>query len=107
MGQAPYQPALSMLLEGPVHDSGVQSVSGSLHQFNSWLEIMKHAPSAKSLAQKKYIEYLLADLTDGHVATVDCPATTLTPELMSLHPDAVIVATTSDTEGWWRSMDFC
>ncbi|OIW30744.1 hypothetical protein CONLIGDRAFT_289643 [Coniochaeta ligniaria NRRL 30616] len=98
--------ALSILLGGPVHDSGVQSLGGSLHQVNNWLEIMKHAPYAKTLAQKKYIEYLLADLTDGYVATVDCPAVTLTPELMALYPDAVVIATTRDTESWWRSMEF-
>ena len=89
-----------------MHDSGIQSLGGSLKQVNNWLEVMKHAPYAKTFAQKKYIDYLLADLTDGYVATLDCPAVTLTPELMELYPDAVVIATTRDTESWWKSMEF-
>ncbi|KAB5546900.1 hypothetical protein GE09DRAFT_1223931 [Coniochaeta sp. 2T2.1] len=98
--------ALSILLSGPVHDSGVQSLGGTLHQVNAWLEIMRHAPYARTLAQQKYVEYLLADLTEGYVATVDCPAVTLTPELMALYPDGVVIATTRDQDSWWRSMEF-
>ncbi|KAL1846322.1 hypothetical protein VTK73DRAFT_312 [Phialemonium thermophilum] len=98
--------ALTILLNGPVHDAGVQSLGGSAHQVNRWLEIMKLAPQAKTLGQKKYLEYLLADILDGYVATVDCPAITLTPELMALFPDAVVIATTRDEESWWKSMSY-
>lgn len=98
--------ALTILLDGPVHDAGVQSLGGSFHQVNQWMEVMKKAPFAKTFAEKKYVQYLLADILDGYVATVDCPAVTLTPELMELYPDAVVIATTRDTESWWKSMDY-
>jgi hypothetical protein len=69
------------------------------------MEIMKKAPYAKTFREKKYIQYLLADVLDGYVATVDCPAVTLTPELMELYPDAIVIATTRDAESWWTSMN--
>ena len=73
---------------------------------NQWLNIMKYAPKAKTFGQKKYVEYLLADVLDGYVATVDCPAATLTPELMALYPDAIVIATTRDVDSWWKSMSY-
>jgi hypothetical protein len=68
------------------------------------MQIMKLAPYAKTLGEKKYLEYLLADVLDGYVATVDCPAAALTPELMALYPDALVIVTTRDEESWWKSM---
>lgn len=81
-GTKTFNEALTILLNGPVHDAGVQSLGGSWHQINRWLEIMKLAPKAKTLSQKKYLQYCLADILDGYVATVDSPAIALTPELV-------------------------
>jgi hypothetical protein len=67
---------------------------------------MRLAPQARTFGERKYIEYKLASILDGYVATVDAPAIAFTPELMSVFPDAVVIATTRDEEGWWRSMDF-
>lgn len=97
--------ALTILLNGPVHDAGIQSLGGSNHQVKRWLQIMRRAPDAKTLSQKKYLQFLLADILDGYVATVDVPAATLTPELMDLYPDAVVIASTRDEESWWKSMN--
>ena len=96
--------ALSILLKGPVHDAGVQSLGGSSHEIQQWLRIMKAVPTAKTFGEKKYVEYLLADILDGYVATVDCPAAVLAPELMSLYPEAVVIVSTRDQASWWKSM---
>jgi hypothetical protein len=87
-----------------VHDSGVQSTGGTTKQINQWMEVMEVAPQAKSWVGKKHLDYLLADLLDGYVATMDCPAACLTPELLDLFPDALVIATTRDPKSWWRSM---
>lgn len=44
-------------------------------------------------------------LLDGFVATVDWPACTLWRELADANPDAVILLSTRDSEGWWRSCE--
>lgn len=99
--------ALKILLDGPVHDSGIQSLGGSHEEIAHWLEILELAPrQAESLATRKKVDYLLAAVTEGYVATMDCPAALLTPELLRVHPDAVVVATTRDAAAWWRSMRY-
>ena len=60
----------------------------------------------KSHADRKRIEYLLAVLMDGYVATMDCPAACITEELMATFPDAVVIATTRDPKSWWKSMEY-
>jgi len=67
---------------------------------------MKLAPQAKTFGERKYVEYLLASILDGYVATVDAPAIVLTPELMQVFPDAIVIATTRDQESWWKSMNY-
>lgn len=90
-----------------MHDSGVQSTGGTRKQIAQWIEVMDLAPKAsKSLADTKRLDATLASLLDGYVATMDCPAALLTPELMRLFPDAVVIATTRDPESWWRSMRY-
>ncbi|KAK8065505.1 hypothetical protein PG997_012252 [Apiospora hydei] len=82
--------ALSILLDGPVHDSGIQSLGGPMHHQRTW----------------KKLDYLLSSVLEGYVATMDCPAATLTPELMRVYPDALVVCTTRSQESWWRSMQY-
>ena len=105
-GTKTFNQALTILLNGPVHDAAVQSLAGSWHQISMWMKIMNFTPKAKTFAQKKYLQAMLADVLDGYVATVDAPAITLTPEIMALYPDAIVIATTREKTSWWRSMDF-
>jgi len=44
-------------------------------------------------------------LFDGFGATVDWPACTMWRELADANPDAVILLSTRDPEGWWRSCE--
>lgn len=97
--------ALTILLNGPVHDSGVHSTGGTFQQIRQWGELMVlTAKKDKTFADRKHIQYLVAALLDGYVATMDLPAAALTPELMDTYPDAIVIATTRSPESWWRSM---
>ncbi|SPN99039.1 uncharacterized protein DNG_02078 [Cephalotrichum gorgonifer] len=99
--------ALTILYNGPVHDSGVQSTGGTRQQISQWMKVMDIAPKKdRSVADDKKLKQLLFSLLDGYIATMDCPAALLTPELMEVFPDAVVIATTRDPESWWRSMQY-
>jgi hypothetical protein len=43
------------------------------------------------------------ELFQGYRAVVDWPAASFWPELMEAFPDAVVVLSVRDAEGWWRS----
>src|SRR5687768_4747018 len=43
-------------------------------------------------------------LAEFHAA-VDWPAAAFWPELSEANPEAIILLSTRDTEGWWRSAD--
>lgn len=77
-----------------------------MRQIKLWLAAMELAPKVKTFAQRKRLEAILAELTEGYVATVDCPAVTMTPELLALYPDAIVICSTRDEQSWWRSMEF-
>ncbi|KAK8034877.1 hypothetical protein PG993_009872 [Apiospora rasikravindrae] len=98
--------ALSILLNGPVHDSGIQSLGGPMHHQRTWVEIMELAPNCRSFSDEKKLDYLFSSILEGYVATMDCPAATLTPELMRVYPDALVICTTRSQESWWRSMQY-
>lgn len=65
---------------------------------------MRLAPVAKTYADDKQVEALLAKLLEGYCATVDVPANLLTPELLRTFPDAIVIATTRDSSSWFRSV---
>lgn len=58
----------------------------------------------KTLAETKQLEFLLASLMEGYSASVDIPANLLTPELLALYPNAIVIATTRDRVSWLKSM---
>ena len=43
------------------------------------------------------------ELFSGYGAAVDFPASAFWPELVQAYPDALILLSVRDTEGWWRS----
>ncbi len=98
--------ALAILLDGPVHDSGIQSLGGTIHQIRLWLALMELVPKAYTLSDQKKMDWIISDLLDGYVATMDCPAALLTPEIMKVYPEAVVIVTTRDRDSWWKSMEY-
>ncbi|RYP63893.1 hypothetical protein DL771_009068 [Monosporascus sp. 5C6A] len=98
--------ALAILLDGPVHDSGIQSLGGTIRQIRHWLALMELAPKAYMFSDQKKLDWLVSDLFEGYVATMDCPAALLTPEIMKVFPDAIVIVTTRDQKSWWRSMEY-
>lgn len=98
--------ALAILLNGPVHDSGIQSLGGTIRQIRLWLGLMETVPKAYTFSDQKKIDWIVSDLFEGYVATMDCPAALLTPEIMKVFPDAIVIVTTRDKDSWWRSMEY-
>lgn len=66
---------------------------------------MEHAPKQKTPEDEKKMDEMIRSIFDGYVATMDCPAAALVPEIMRAYPDALVVATTRDQKSWWRSME--
>ena len=64
---------------------------------------MSLAPEAKTRAENQRVDELLAKLMEGYCASVDVPANLLTPELLRVFPDAIVIATTRDASGWFSS----
>ncbi|KAL8383100.1 hypothetical protein RB595_006723 [Gaeumannomyces hyphopodioides] len=96
--------ALQILLDGPVHDSGIYAFCGTPQQQHAWLEVMELAPKAKTVADGKRIDYLLATLLEGYSSTMDTPANMLAAEILGVFPDAIVVCTTRDAVPWAVSM---
>ncbi|TDZ29142.1 hypothetical protein C8035_v004615 [Colletotrichum spinosum] len=102
-GTKTFAQALTTLI-GPVHDGGAEGLVGTPEVRKRWLEVMRLATKEdKTLPDKKRLEWLLAELMEGYSGTVDAPCIWLVPELLELYPDAVVIATTRDTESWWKS----
>ncbi|KAH8682287.1 hypothetical protein BX600DRAFT_430171 [Xylariales sp. PMI_506] len=96
--------ALSILLDGPCHDSGIQSLGGSPKEMKTWLEIMELAPRQNGPEDYKRMDFLIRSNFEGYVATMDCPAASLVPEIMRAYPEAVVIVTTREHDSWWKSM---
>ncbi|KAK4215535.1 hypothetical protein QBC37DRAFT_419132 [Rhypophila decipiens] len=97
---------MEILLDGPPHDSGIQSLGGPVREQKLWLEIMELAPRAKTLPEQKKLDYLIAEVLDGYTCTSDIPAVLLTPEILRVYPDAIVIATTRDPAPWYESVLF-
>ncbi|KAI0126849.1 NAD dependent epimerase/dehydratase [Xylariales sp. AK1849] len=96
--------ALSILLKGPCHDSGIQSLGGSPHEIKTWLDIMELAPLQSGPEDEQKMDWLIQSIFDGYVATMDCPAASLVPEIMRAYPEAIVIVTTREQKSWWKSM---
>ncbi|TLS27199.1 hypothetical protein PpBr36_04469 [Pyricularia pennisetigena] len=103
-GTKSFNEALRILLDGPVHDSGIQSCAGSRRQRHQWLELMELAVDCRTVSDRKRIEWLLADLLEGYTSTMDIPANMMYEEILSVFPDAVVICTTRDAVPWAISM---
>lgn len=111
-GTKTFAQALTTLL-GPVHDGGAEGLAGTAERRERWLQVMRLVTEEdRSLAEKKRLEWLLAELMEGYSAVgrhsllfcswlwpnfsltllskaVDALCIWLVPELLELYPDAV------------------
>jgi hypothetical protein len=66
------------------------------------LELAWHCPT-KTLVDRTFVLYRLAQLTEGCVASSDQPGCYFVEELLQLYPDAKVIVTVRDKESWWAS----
>jgi len=96
-GTVSFALALEKLLKGPVCHSGTAILRREEAYVQKWITIQD------THASEDLIEENLRNLTAGYVATTDCPAIQFTGELLKLYPNAIVICTTRDKEGWWTS----
>ncbi|KIW98125.1 uncharacterized protein Z519_01709 [Cladophialophora bantiana CBS 173.52] len=94
--------ALEILLEGPVFDGGSASFTGNAAMQRRLLELAEHCPM-KTLVDRTFVQYRLAELTEGCVASSDQPGCYFLEELLQLYPDAKVICTVRERESWWAS----
>jgi hypothetical protein len=93
-----------MLLDGPVYHSGTQMlVSNDEHHIKTQMQILERTP-IRSSEDKQFILTKLSGLVDGYAATADSSMCQFVPELLELHPDAVVICTVRDPDAWAKSM---
>ena len=81
--------ALEILLGGPC--------------YHMWelLAHQDHAPVWTEAGKGKLPNW--SQLLEGYRAVVDFPAAAFWPDLMKVYPDAFVLLSYRDTEGWWKS----
>jgi len=102
-GTASLSEALSILLDGPVYHGGTQITRGSPSTIRAWIRLFNHYPP-KHHSDKSLILSTLDREFTGFVAATDAPAIFLVPELLELHPDALVICTVRDVAAWERSI---
>ncbi|KAI5865763.1 hypothetical protein GGS23DRAFT_603288 [Durotheca rogersii] len=90
-GAKTFNEALTILLDGPVHDSGIQSLGGPINWMKAWLDILELAPETRTFSEQKKLTWLISEVLDGYVATMDY---------------AIVIVTTRDKKSWWKSMSY-
>ncbi|KIW82304.1 hypothetical protein Z517_05331 [Fonsecaea pedrosoi CBS 271.37] len=94
--------ALEILLRGPVFDGGSVSYIGNAVMQRRMLELAQHCPM-RTLVDRTFVQYRLAELTEGCVATSDQPGCYFLEELLQLYPEAKVICTVRDRGSWWDS----
>lgn len=93
-----------MLLDGPVYHSGTQMlVSNDERHIKTQMQILEHTP-IRCADDKHFILAKLSELVKGYAATADSAMCQFVPELLELHPDAVVICTVRDPDAWAKSM---
>lgn len=103
-GTSSFTQALSILLSGPAYHGGTQCTLGPEKDIRSWIKVLNHWPP-KSPSDKALIQNTLNERLDGYIAVTDSPCNGLVPELLELYPDAIVICTTRDVDGWVKSME--
>ncbi|KIW33897.1 uncharacterized protein PV07_00712 [Cladophialophora immunda] len=94
--------ALQILLNGPVFDGGSASYTGDANTQRRMLELAQHCPM-RTLVDRAFVQYRLAELTQGCVASSDQPGCYFLEELLQLYPEAKVICTVRERDSWWAS----
>ena len=79
-------------------------ISISEHHIKSWINAISHTP-IRDDADRQIVLRWIDEAFTGYVACTDYPGAQFTPELMELHPDAIVICTVRDPEKWWKSIE--
>ncbi|OAL33746.1 hypothetical protein AYO20_06922 [Fonsecaea nubica] len=94
--------ALEILLKGPVFHGGSASYLSDAVTQRRMLELARHCP-IRTLVDRTFVQYRLAELTEACVATSDQPGCYFLEELLQLYPEAKVICTIRDRDSWWDS----
>jgi hypothetical protein len=102
-GTTSFGAACSILLDGPCHHGGTQTLNSSESHIKRWIEIARTTPT-KTEADRQRLKDGLREMFDGYVACTDIPCNVFVEELLELYPDAKVICTIRDPEKWWASL---
>ena len=96
--------ALEILLDGPVYHGGTQVLMGPPNKMGEWIEVLERLPS-QEVADREHVLKHVKQEFDGYVGTTDGPGFILVPELLEQYPEAKVICTVRDADGWARSIE--
>jgi hypothetical protein len=107
--------AISFLLDGPTYHAGRQwcgagAPESQVLRLSEICEAVvgpKGTPTqwpAATVARPDEVRSKLSSLLEGYVATADPPLSQLTPQLLQLYPDAIVICTIRDRKPWLASI---
>ncbi|WPH00650.1 Hypothetical protein R9X50_00348000 [Acrodontium crateriforme] len=100
--------AISYLLEGPAYQAAVQcALSKTPNHALALIDILKLKARQIESQQEihgQQVKQALADEMHGWVASADAPLCLFVPELLEIHPDAIVICSRRDREVWVESM---
>ncbi|KAF2648401.1 NAD dependent epimerase/dehydratase [Lophiostoma macrostomum CBS 122681] len=103
-GTASFSEALRIILDGPVYHGGTQITLGKPVEIKSWIKIIDYWPPNNE-NDRKLVYSMIRDRLDGYVASTDSPTNFCTRELMEVYPNAKVICTIRDPDGWVKSME--
>lgn len=102
-GTASLNEALTILFDAPVYHGGTHLVKGEPADIVSWTRLLRHFPF-RTDADRALAFATLKERLGGYAGTTDFPAFLFVPELLELHPDAVVICTVRDPVAWQQSV---
>lgn len=78
-----------------------QLLGGPCYHMRELFDHPEHIPAWHAAAEGDMPDW--DKLFTGYAAAVDWPAAAFWPELMEAYPDALVILSVRDAEGWWQS----
>ncbi|KAE8441952.1 hypothetical protein EG329_004160 [Mollisiaceae sp. DMI_Dod_QoI] len=89
--------ALETLLNGKVYHTGTIIFQDNEDTMKQWGQIMNPDTLPTS------VKFSLNEILAGYVGITDTWGAAMTPELLEMYPDAIVICTIREEEAWWKS----